>query len=414
MRGLRLKTGARCFMMLGLLAHALLGLAAESRSSGPVPFILDDNRVFVYLTFPRADGRMRQALAFVDLGTPVLVLNQKLARDLPAHRGGPLRFRLGSLEMQVPPQQVQTSNGSFFTGPDGRATVQVEAVLPGSVLKNYEVALDYGKRTLTVARRGALVPQGAAVPCRVNEKTGLIAVDASIGGQTYKFAVDPGSAYSWVSAGIAQDWAKAHPGWKRGRGAVGEANMQTRTGGAEARAIVLRLPEIRIGSLRLKQVGAAGIEMSAPPVPPIPGGAKVEGTFFDWYSKKAPEPVIGWMGGNVLRAFRVTIDFAHHRTYWKQESNIDWHDLDQVGVTLETRDNTSGYFIAGIAEKNGKATVEGVEVGDKLLAIDGVAVANATRGAVFTALHGAPGTIHKLTLERNGKSLSARVPTTRF
>ena len=108
----------------------------------------------------------------------------------------------------------------------------------------------------------------------------------------------------------------------------------------------------------------------------------------------------------MLRGFRLTIDFPQQMTYWESESELDPHDLDQVGVTLEKRAN--GYFIAGIAEKDGKPSVDGVRMGDRLIQIDNVIVTEATRGAVFTALHGKPGALRMLVLERDGKRL--RVP----
>ena len=180
--------------------------------------------------------------------------------------------------------------------------------------------------------------------------------------------------------------------------------MQTRTDGAEARAIILRLPEVRLGSLELKQIGVLGIAPEAPPFPPAPGENKVQGNFFDWYSKKAPEPVIGWLGGNVLKGFRLMIDFPWQMTYWEREKDLDPHDLDQVGVTLEKRND--GYFIAGITEKDGKPTVDAIRVGDKLIQIDNITVTDATRGAVFAALHGKPGTVRMLIVERDGKQLT--------
>jgi hypothetical protein len=127
--------------------------------------------------------------------------------------------------------------------------------------------------------------------------------------------------------------------------------MQTRSDGAEARATILRVPEIRLGSLRLEHIGLLGIDPEAPPFPPAPGESKVQGNFFDWYSKKAPEPVIGWLGGNVLKGFRVVIDFSRQMTYWERENDLDPHDLDQVGVTLETRDTQKGYFVVRADEK---------------------------------------------------------------
>jgi hypothetical protein len=248
----------------------------------------------------------------------------------------------------------------------------------------------------------------------VNEKTGLISVAAVIAGRAYPLAVDPGSAYTWVRDGVAQQWSNKHPQWKRGTGAVGEANMQTREGGAEARGTILRVPRISLGSLHLERVGALGITPDTPPFPPAPGENKVQGDFFDWYSQKAPEPVIGWLGSNILRGFRVTIDFQRRLTYWERESALDPHDLDQVGVTLETRDAEKGYFIAGIAEKGGKPSVEGVRVEDKLVQVDGLRLNGATRGALFSALHGEPGTVRVLVLERGGRKLTVRAKTSAF
>jgi hypothetical protein len=394
-----------------LLSLVFLGRGAVARgeeltSTGTVPLIFDDNRVFAELAFVRPDGTLRKALAFVDLGTPVMVVDEKLREELEIDKKKFLSFRAGDLEVRVDPSAVESDSGLGATGSDGKRTVPVEAVLSASVLKKYQVVFDYGKRTLTIATPNTLKGNGAAVPCRVNAKTGLISVTAAIAEDTYTLAVDTGSAYSWIRADVAEQWVKAHPDWKRGTGAVGEANMQTRTDGAEARATILRLPEIRLSSLGLKQIGVLGIAPGAPPFPPAPGENKVPGSFFDWYSRKAPESVIGWIGGNVLRGFRLTIDFPQHMTYWESEDELDPHDLDQVGVTLEKRAN--GYFIAGIAEKGGKPSVDAVRAGDKLIQIDNVIVTEATRGAVFAALHGKPGAIRMLVLERDGKRI--RVP----
>jgi hypothetical protein len=403
-----MKLGLIRIFLLILVLHerCAVARAEELTSTGTVPFIFDDNRVFAELAFVRPDGTLRKAFAFVDLGTPVMVLDEKLREELQIDKKKFLSFRVGDLEVRVDQSAVESDTGLGVTGPNGKRTVPVEAVLSASVLKNYQVVFDYGKRTLTIGTPSALKGNGVAVPCRVNEKTGLISVIATIAEDTYELAVDSGSAYSWIRADVAEQWVKVHPDWKRGTGAVGEANMQTRTDSAEARATILRLPEIRLSSLELKQIGALGIAPAAPPFPPAPGENKVQGSFFDWYSRKAPESVIGWIGGNVLKRFRLTIDFPQHMTYWESENELDPHDLDQVGVTLEKRAN--GYFIAGIAEKDGRPSVDAVRAGDKLIQIDNIILTDATRGAVFAALHGKPGAIRMLVLEREGKRL--RVP----
>jgi hypothetical protein len=388
---------------------------ANAVSPGAAPFIFDDNRIFVELRFVRLDGTERESLAFVDLGTPQLMISENLRRELQVEQTKPVVFRMGGVEVNVDGSAIATDSGFGMTGPNGKRTIPVEAVLGGGVMKNFAVIFDYGKQTLTFVAPDHLSVEGDAVPCRVNKKTGLISVTAEIGGKNYNLAIDCGSAYTWIRNDVAEQWVKDHPEWKHGTGAVGEANMQTRDDSAEARATILRLPEVKLGKLRLTQVGAMGIAPAAPPFPPAPGESIVEGNFFDWYSRKAPEQVDGWLGGNVLKGFRLTIDFSSSMTYWQREADLDPHDLDQVGITLETRDNVKGYFIAAIATTmNGKPAVQNVRVGDKLLRVDDVVMSDATRGAIFSALHGKPGSPRTLLLERDGKQMRVPVSTHAF
>jgi len=387
---------------------------AVEQQSGTVPFIFDDNRIFAEIAFVPPDGTPRKAVAFVDIGTPQLVIEQDLGKELGIEDAKQAVLHIGDLEIDVPTSDVQTDTGLGMTGLDGKRSVKVEAVLPGSVMKNYQVVLDYAQRKLTMAKPDTFKPTGETVPCRVNAKTGLVSVTARIDRHEYALAIDCGSAYTWIRHDVAARWIADHPNWERGVGAVGEANMQVRPDGAEANAVIMRLPEIRLGSLLLEQVGAIGIERAAPPIPPGAGEQIVHGNFFDWYSKKTPEPVIGWIGANVLKNFLVTIDFPQKTIYFQRENEIDGTDLNQVGITLETRDGQKGYFIAGVALKDQRPTVEGVAVGDRLVKIDDLDMSSATRGAIFSALHGNPGDTRVLTLERNGKQLKVTTKVTTF
>ena len=389
-------------------------VAAETHSSGTISFIFDDNRIFAEVEFARPDGTPRKAIAFVDIGTPQLVLEQSLGKELGIENAKQAVLRIGDLEIDVPASDVQMDTGLGVTGPDGKRTLKVEAVLPGSVMKNYQVVLDYAKHSLTMAKPDTIKPTGDAVPCRINAKTGLVSVTAKLDGHDYALAIDCGSAYSWVRHDIAAQWIAEHGNWKRGVGAIGEANMQVQPDGAEARAVIMRLPQIRLGPLLLEKVGVLGIERAAPPIPPAPGEQIVHGDFFDWYSKKTPEPVIGWIGANVLKNFRVTIDFPRRTIYLQRENQFKGDDLNQIGVTLERRDRQQEYFIAGVALKDERPTVAGVVAGDRLVKVDDLDVSIATRGAIFSALHGNPGDTHVLTLERNGKQLKVIAKVTAF
>jgi C-terminal processing protease CtpA/Prc len=80
-----------------------------------------------------------------------------------------------------------------------------------------------------------------------------------------------------------------------------------------------------------------------------------------------------------------------------------------IGVNRsDAKESRRRVFVTGIATQGGRPTVEGVEVGDKLVQIDG----NKTRGAslctIFSALHGKPGETRILTLERNGTEVAVQ------
>jgi hypothetical protein len=235
----------------------------------------------------------------------------------------------------------------------------------------------------------------------VNADTGFIAVDASINEHLYPVTIDSGSAYTWLRKATVQEWLRTHPDWQRGTGAVGASNMRMADDGIEATGTLVRIPEIKLGALRLQQIGALAI-----------GPSNSNWDFIDWYSKKNPAMVIGWLGGNVLQGFRITIDYPNHVMYWLLQRKLDVHDLDQVGLTLKSKDGE--YFVAAVATRNGIPTVKGVHAGDKLLKIDTLNTASASWSAIFSAMHGRPGALRTLLLQREGKQFVAQADVVEF
>ena len=381
-----------CLFFVGAPSHG-------QQSSGTTPFVFDGNRVYAELLFVRPDGTIHKALAFVDLGSPSTLLSPQLFKELQLDQHKPLTFQLGALPVHVDSSEVSADTWfPFSVGSD----LQVEALLPAGVLQKYQVVLDYQRRTLTLAQAGALKPQGIAVPFRINEKTGLLAVNATIDGRSYPITIDSGSAYTWLRKNVVEEWLRAHPDWERGVGAVGLANMRLAGDGTEAAGILVRIPELDLAGEKLTQVGALGI------------GPDDQGqNMIDWYSRKNPLPVAGWFGGNVLKHFQLTINYPKHISYWLRQTEVDTHDLDQVGLTLKTLD-TGGYAVAAIATQNGKPTLEGVRPGDKLIRIDAMETKAATWGALFSALHGKPGDVRTLILDRNGEQVTVQAKVTAF
>jgi hypothetical protein len=367
-------------------------------ASGTAHFIFEGNRVYAQLVVVRPDGTLHNTYAFVDLGSPSTIVSPALFNELHLDQKKPLAFRVGAMEVHVDSSAVTSDPWLPYSVGNHR---RVELLLPAGVMRNYQVVIDYAQRTLTFARPGTLHPEGVRVPFRMNEETGLIAVNSKINGKSYPITIDCGSAYTWLKKSAAQEWLDQHPTWQRGTGAVGASNMRMADDGIEATGTLLRIPAIDLGSLHLHQIGALAI-----------GPGNKDEDFIEWYSRKNPVQVIGWLGGNVLRGFRITIDYPNRESYWVSQTTLDPHDLDQIGLTLADKDGA--YFVAAITTQNGKPTVEGVQVGDKLLQVDALELGTSTWDAIFSAMHGKPGDIRILRIERNGKLFTVQASIKAF
>jgi hypothetical protein len=389
-----------------LCGTALIALSyvavLDSVQDQPIPrksrIVLDGNRIYAELDFVRSDRSLHRALAYVDMGSPKMTIRESLFRDLNLDRQEILSFKVGDALVEVRTSDVITEpRPPSSVGSD----LKVEAMLPASVLQRYQVVIDYRERSLMLARPGTIEPQGMPVPFSIHPVTGLAVVNASIFGRTYAMTVDNGSAYTWVRQRVAKQWTAAHPDWERGIGAVGPSNMMMSGDTTETMGILMRIPDIAVGSVNLRQVGV----LAAGPTKLVPGFVDL----FDWYSAKNPVPVIGWIGGNVLKQFRLTLDYPNHTIYWLKQDEPDSHDLNQVGITLHS--DNGAFYVAAIATRHGRATVAGVLPGDKLVRIDDLDLSTATWGEVFEAMHGSPGQSRRLILERGGvrHSISAKV-----
>ena len=391
--------------ILSLAVTSLLTLSccrAEAASvSGTTTFLLDGNRIYAELGFLRADGSLHPALAFVDMGSPAMTLRESLFRELQLDRHRPLRFKLGNLLIDVPANEVSLEPGA---GSPMGPRLRVEAVLAAAILQRYRLEIDYLRRTVTLSQHQAQRPEGAVVPFRLDADTGLIAVPARIDGNVYWITVDSGSAYTWVRERTAQVWLRSHPDWERGRGAVGPSNMMMSGDSTETAGALLRIPEMSIGPLRLESVGALAAGK---------GHLLADGTdLFDWYSQKNAVPVLGWIGGNVLQQFRITIDYPSRTSYWLRQKGSEPGVLEEVGITLQHKGHS--FVIARIATKDGRPTVAGVSPGDRLIKVDRLDIAAATWGEIYAALHGRAGQTRRLVLERNGRRFAIDAKVTAF
>jgi hypothetical protein len=234
-----------------------------------------------------------------------------------------------------------------------------------------------------------------AIPCRVNAETGLFQVAATLDGESVQLGVDNGSAGTWVADSLTTAWRSRHPDWPHATGAVGSTNFFGFD--FEATGVLMRLPELGLGPLRVSDVGLLGLDQS----------------LFVWYSKKSAGAVVGFIGANVLKGFRLEVDYPNRMTYWEVAPPPDQGDLDIIGLTLRPETN-GGFTVAGVATKDGRPAVEGVQPGDTLIRVGALDAAGATMGAVVDALRGKPGETRTLVIERAGKRSTVDAKVMRF
>lgn len=377
--------------------------AKTSPRSATVPLMVAHNRAYVEVEFSRSDGSARKARFWVDNGNPDLAISEALGRDLGLDISKPEknedgmsvtyvtlpRMTIGGMALETEGSHAAVILGDPHIFPEK----QVEGILPSTVLKHYQVMFDYPGKRFTIAQAGILKARGKRIACDIDPATGMALMNVTIDGKLNNVTLDMGSPFTLFSEEVVQKLATEHPEWPRVQGAVGAANMF----GApyEAKSIMVRLPEMEANSLKVKNAAVVSMPKD----------------FFHWYSKKTARPATGAIGGNVLKAFRVMIDYPNSAIYLERKIDQPDRELNLVGLILApSRDHDGRFGVRGIAQKEGKDTVENVLPGDKLLQVDGVDMQGLTMDSVIDSLRGKPGDIHTLLLDRKGKQFTVKAP----
>jgi Aspartyl protease/PDZ domain len=240
-------------------------------------------------------------------------------------------------------------------------------------------------------------PRGITVPTPVRANNGFPRIELTIGGSKFGFLLDTGASYTMISKAVLEEWSSAaNTPWPRHVGAVGAANMGI--GKMETEALMTRIPEMRLGDFA---IGGAGSVFR-----PV-------GTYEKSMSNAMTAPIVGALGGNVLRQFRVEIDYAAGVTYFERSGKDDPEDLNLFGLTLGEAPNHS-VAVKAISAAAGKTVREQIRPGDLLRSVDGTPVAGLSLLQIVDRLRGKPGDEKKLELERDGKPFEIQAAVTRL
>jgi hypothetical protein len=265
--------------------------------------------------------------------------------------------------------------------------MNAEINLPSSILRQYDVLIDFVERKFSIGAPGTIHFHGALGKALVNAQNGLIQVPSQIEGKKYNLALDVGSCISFLSEELFDKLAAAHGDWPRMTGAVGSANMW----GApeETKWKVMSMDRLQFGPLFLTNVPVVAL-----PKPVV-----------EFFEKRVAMPTVGLVGSNVLLNYRVGLDYAHSTVYFDLGRTYRFPDFDVVGLIL--RPEGDGRFtILGVADIEGKPSVDGVESGDHLEAVNDLSVRGTTMGQVWSILGATTGQEKKLTIERGGKEFT--------
>jgi hypothetical protein len=376
------------------------GASQAELKSVTVPALIDHNRVVINADVQLPDGSAERVRAWVDNGDPDLNLSRRLATELglavscgerecssPAPRdivvGGMVIPLTGIKEAKIPLKPV---NAAAVLAPGMNAEIN----LPSSVLRHYDVLIDFPDHKVSIGLPGMLHFRGSAGKVEINAENGLIQVPSKIENKKYNLALDMGSNISFLSEEVFDKLAAAHADWPHMIGAVGSANMW----GAEEETKwkVMRVDRVQYGPLFLTNVAVVALPKNV----------------LDFFEKRMGAATVGLLGSNVLMNYRVGLDYAHSTVYFEVGRTYNFPDFDVIGLILRPEDD-GRFTILGVADFDGKPSVpaggDGVQPGDHLVAVDGIPVSGSTMGQVWSMLGGTPGQERKLTIERAGKQL---------
>jgi predicted aspartyl protease len=273
-----------------------------------VPLYIEGNRPYIDLTFRKPDGSTRSARFLVDTGGGAFIITEPVARDIglkwdrTTNEQGSEFARptflpvvaLQNLAIDLSPDRVLVLVGAERILPVA-AGGRSEGLFPGHLLAKYDVVLDYPNARFTLARPGALRPKGVALPMPVSGKTGFPRTELGVGGVTYGFLLDTGASFTMVSEELLKSWGRQHPDWPRHPGAFGEAKT--------------------LGGQTLETMFVPGAQWGTNPIGEFGVTSQGKGTFEDYMSEMMTAPIVGSLGGNVLKRFRVELDYANQTLY---------------------------------------------------------------------------------------------------
>ena len=348
----------------------------------------------VTLNFKRLDGTKRSANFAFDSGGGAIILDETLADNLGLKSTGEAVEEDGARFAPTKPPVVQfgsmlvsfsTSKAFLHLGKNSFDTRErIEGLLPGKALEPYQVVIDYPRERFTIAPSGCVTHQGMRVQSPFLPASGHPRIEVSVDGKNYGLLLDTGSRVSMARRSLLESLSAAHPTWPHSTGASGTADMPDGSG----EEFLLRVPEVTWGPFQITNV----LFVSRPD---------------DVYSPtsfETPDSIVGALGGNVLKHFRVEIDYPRGTSYLEQKAGDAGDDMNSVGLVLDV-DAAQNLIVRAISATASGFTKLNIHPGDQILDMDGKHEMPWNLVDASNALSGPVGEIKRLLIQRAGQEI---------
>ena len=344
------------------------------KSSVTVPFRLINNHIYVRASI---NGKPPVDVIFDTGATDILDrshakrLDVKIAGALPIGGIGSNVASYGLARVKTVSIGGLTLVDQVFGAVDLDEIERVEdADFQGLVGYEYAkravITIDYATHTLTFTQPADFIPSTGAqsIPFAFREHTPI--VSAEVDGIAGQFELDTGARTGLM---IMAPFAKKH-GFSNRYTATPETTVSYGVGGPSRARLT------RVGTLKI-----AGAVIKAP-VAELTTGTSGDA---------ASSHIAGNIGGDLLKRFRVTFDYAHQHLWLEPNAlNAAPEQFDRSGLWL-SRAPDGGFAVGDVAPGSAGQSA-GIEAGDEIIAVNGTPSSELRLYELREAFEHAPGT----------------------
>lgn len=358
------------------VSAALAPVPARGATRASVPLAVRNNRIYASFGVPAQSGAREPVVFAIDTGGGGLILGRRTADRLglktrPAGSNLPPSFVPIALDAVYVAETRIPVDVAVMTAADTdryAAGAASAGFIPGAYLGHHVVTYDYLDGVLSLD--GPPLKGAVALPVRLHPESGFPRVELTIDGETFGFLFDTGASFTMLSRAVVDRMRAKHPDWPYRDGAFGPANMM---GGPETGGAMMRLRDVGWGAIALGDVDV----VTRPP-----------GTFEGYMSSRTAGPIVGALGGNVLRNVAARLDYPHSTLTVRYERRPRPDEFTVVPLIIEP--HADGTFTI-----SGGAAADGLR-GKQLISVDGHPVAGLSLDDVQQLLRGPVGTMRSI------------------